>query len=157
MHARTTLYAFRYTLPRVLRLVLAYPGRVQIEFKVAEIAIEIFTRTVPDDYTTICSLNLPPFPFPSSTRSSGFFLRGRESILNCTRTVFPFTRRFSETLKLAELLKRTRKRGEITIVKEQWFDRGRETRVRNDRSVRSRAETRFPLKANLPTTENFPR
>lgn len=63
MHARTTLYAFRYTLPRVLRLVLAYPGRVQIEFKVAEIAIEIFTRTAPDDYTTICSLNLPP-PLP---------------------------------------------------------------------------------------------
>lgn len=100
---------------------------------------------------------ISPLLFPSSTRSSGFFLRGRESILNCTRTVFPFTRRFSETLKLAEFLKRTRKRGEITIVKEQWFDRGRETRVRNDRSVRSRAETRFPLKANLPTTENFPR
>lgn len=54
-------------------------------------------------------------PFPSSTRSSGFFLRGRESILNCTRTVFPFTRRFSETLKLAELLKRTRKHRGITI------------------------------------------
>lgn len=70
-----------------------------------------------------------------------FSLRGRESILNCTRTVFPFTRRFSETLKLAELLKRTRKRrgeregGKLrsgrAIVKERWLDCGRETRVRN--------------------------
>lgn len=101
-----------------------------------------------------------------------FSLRGRESILNCTRTVFPFTRRFSETLKLAELLKRTRKRrggeggGEITIGPSDR--KGAMARLRkgnkgakhgaNDRSVRSRAENLgFLLKANLSTTENFPR
>lgn len=87
-----------------------------------------------------------PLIFPPSSPPSLlpflrlFSLRGRESILNCTRTVFPFTRRFSETLKLAELLKRTRKRrggegGELrsgrAIVKERWLDCGRETRVRN--------------------------
>lgn len=95
------------------------PGRVQIEFKVGKIATKILlgrTRRLCHNLLLISSL-LPPSPV-------SFFFSVRESILNCTRTVFPFGRRFSEALKLAELLKRTRKREKLrsadrTIVKER--------------------------------------
>lgn len=129
-------------------------------------------HTIIPQFAPLISPSLLPSSPPLLPFLRLFSLRGRESILNCTRTVFPFTRRFSETLKLAELLKRTRKRrggeggGEITI---RPSDRkGAMARLRkgnkgakhgaNDRSVRSRAENLgFLLKANLSTTENFPR